>query len=141
MEQEKNFAELVDESMNEPEQGKLFTGMVVRIDKEDVFIDFGSKSEGVAPTEEFFGKSGELEVEVGDEVELLAPPPVETPATELETSGPLVLGYGCTQLEAGPKSTKPPDSLWGDTIQPSRSSSWRSLYAGRKPLIAWNFPA
>lgn len=68
---EKNFAELVDESMNAPEQGKLFTGIVVQVDKDDVFIDFGSKSEGVAPTEEFFGKSGELEVQVGDEVEVM----------------------------------------------------------------------
>lgn len=68
---EKNFAELVDESMNAPEQGKLLTGIVVHVDKEDVFIDFGSKTEGVAPTEEFFGKSGELEVKVGDEVEVL----------------------------------------------------------------------
>ena len=71
MKEEKDFAELVDESMNTPEQGKLFTGIVVRVDKDDVFIDFGSKSEGVAPTEEFFGKSGELEVEVGDEVEVM----------------------------------------------------------------------
>ena len=71
MEQEKNFAELVDESMNVPDQGKTFTGIVVRVDKEDVFIDFGSKSEGVAPTGEFYGKSGELEVEVGDEVEVM----------------------------------------------------------------------
>jgi len=71
MKEEKDFAELVDESMNAPEQGKLFTGIVVRVDKDDVFIDFGSKSEGVAPTEEFFGKSGELEVEIGDEVEVM----------------------------------------------------------------------
>lgn len=68
---EKNFAELVDESMKEPEQGKIFTGLVVRVDKDDVFIDFGSKSEGVAPTEEFLGKTGKLEVEVGDEVEVM----------------------------------------------------------------------
>ena len=71
MEEDKNFAELVDESMNVPDQGKLFTGIVVRVDKDDVFIDFGSKSEGVVPTEEFYGKSGELEVEVGDEVEVM----------------------------------------------------------------------
>ncbi len=71
MEEEKNFAELVDESMSAPDQGKLFTGIVVRVDKEDVFIDFGSKSEGVAPIEEFYGKSGDLEVEVGDEVEVM----------------------------------------------------------------------
>ena len=71
MVEEKNFADLVDESMNAPDKGKLFTGIVVRVDKEDVFIDFGSKSEGVAPTEEFYGKDGELEVEVGDEVEVM----------------------------------------------------------------------
>ena len=71
MVEEKNFADLVDESMNAPDKGKLFTGIVVRVDKDDVFIDFGSKSEGVAPTEEFYGKSGELEVEVGDEVEVM----------------------------------------------------------------------
>jgi small subunit ribosomal protein S1 len=71
MVEEKNFAELVDESMSVPDQGKIFTGIVVRVDKDDVFIDFGSKSEGVAPTAEFYGKSGELEVEVGDEVEVI----------------------------------------------------------------------
>ena len=71
MVEEKNFADLVDESMNAPEEGKLFTGLVVRVDKDDVFIDFGSKSEGVAPTEEFLGKSGELAVKVGDEVEVM----------------------------------------------------------------------
>ncbi len=71
MEEDKNFAELVDESMNAPDKGKLFTGIVVRVDKDDVFIDFGTKSEGVAPTAEFYGKSGELEVEVGDEVEVM----------------------------------------------------------------------
>ena len=71
MVEEKNFADLVDESMNTPDKGKLFTGIVVRVDKDDVFIDFGSKSEGVAPTQEFYGKSGELEVQVGDEVEVM----------------------------------------------------------------------
>ncbi|MEK6223484.1 MAG: S1 RNA-binding domain-containing protein, partial [Thermodesulfobacteriales bacterium] len=70
MVEEKNFAELIDESMNAPEQGKLLTGVVVHLDKDDVFIDFGSKTEGVAPTEEFLGKSGELEVKIGDEVEV-----------------------------------------------------------------------
>jgi len=71
MVEEKNFAELVDESMSVPDKGKIFTGIVVRVDKDDVFIDFGSKSEGVAPTVEFYGKSGELEIEVGDEVEVM----------------------------------------------------------------------
>ncbi len=71
MEEEKGFAELVDESMNVPDKGKVFKGLVVRIDHDDVFIDFGSKSEGVAPTQEFYNKSGALDVNIGDEVEVM----------------------------------------------------------------------
>lgn len=71
MEEEKGFAELVDESMNVPDKGKVFKGLVVRIDHDDVFIDFGSKSEGVAPTQEFYDKSGALDVNIGDEVEVM----------------------------------------------------------------------
>lgn len=71
MVEEKNFEELVDESMNIPDQGKVFTGIVVRIDKEGVFIDFGSKSEGFAPIQDFYNKDGELTVEIGDEVEVM----------------------------------------------------------------------
>ncbi|HKQ32904.1 MAG TPA: S1 RNA-binding domain-containing protein, partial [Thermodesulfobacteriota bacterium] len=71
MAEEKDFAELVDESLNVPDKGKVFKGLVVRIDQGDVFIDFGSKSEGVVPIEEFYNKSGEPEVNVGDEVEVM----------------------------------------------------------------------
>lgn len=71
MVEEKNFAELVDESMNVPDKGKIFNATVVRVDKDDVFLDFGSKSEGVAAVQEFYNKEGELAIEVGDEVEVV----------------------------------------------------------------------
>ena len=71
MVEEKNFAELVDESMNVPDKGKIFKATVVRVDKDDVFLDFGSKSEGVADVQEFYNKEGELTVDVGDEVEVV----------------------------------------------------------------------
>jgi len=71
MEEDKNFAELVDESMNVPDKGKIFKTTVVRIDKDDVFLDFGSKSEGMAAIQEFYNKDGELAVQVGDEVEVV----------------------------------------------------------------------
>lgn len=71
MEEDKNFAELVDESMNVPDKGKIFKTTVVRIDKDDVFLDFGSKSEGMAAIQEFYNKDGELAVAVGDEVEVV----------------------------------------------------------------------
>lgn len=71
MAEEKDFAELVDESLNVPDKGKVFKGLVVRIDQDDVFIDFGSKSEGVVSIQEFYNKSGVPEVSVGDEVEVM----------------------------------------------------------------------
>ncbi len=70
MEEEKNFSELLEESMRVPDRGQIFKGKVVRVDEEDVFIDFGFKSEGIAPISEFYAKSGELKVNVGDEVEV-----------------------------------------------------------------------
>lgn len=71
MAEEKDFAELVDESMNVPDKGKVFKGLVVRIDQDDVFIDFGSKSEGVVPIQEFYNKSGVPDVNIGEEVEVM----------------------------------------------------------------------
>ncbi len=71
MEQETNFFESLEESINVPDKGQIFKGKVVRIDKDDVFIDFGFKSEGVAPINEFYGKNGEPEISIGDEVDVI----------------------------------------------------------------------
>lgn len=71
MGQETNFSEFLEQSMNVPDRGQLFKGKVVRIDKDDVFIDFGFKSEGVAPINEFYGKNGEPQVSIGDEVDVV----------------------------------------------------------------------
>src|SRR3989304_2317350 len=68
---EKNFSELLEESLRVPDRGKIFKGKVVRVDDEEVFIDFGFKSEGIAPINEFYGKNGGLKVNVGDEVEVI----------------------------------------------------------------------
>ncbi len=68
---QKNFSELLEESLNAPDRGKIFKGKVVRVDDEEVFIDFGFKSEGIAPIGEFYGKNGSLKVNVGDEVEVI----------------------------------------------------------------------
>ena len=71
MEEERDFAELVDESMKPPDRENVFKGVVVGIDRDDVFIDFGSKSEGVVPKSEFYDTSGGLDVKVGEEVEVV----------------------------------------------------------------------
>jgi len=71
---EKSFEELLNENLgtaDEEQKGRLVTGTVVRIDKDVVFVDFGFKSEGIIPIEEFRDKKGELDTEIGKEVEVL----------------------------------------------------------------------
>ena len=71
---EKSFEELLNENLGTPdenEKSRLVTGTVVRIDKDVVFVDFGFKSEGIIPIEEFRDKNGELGAEIGQEVEVL----------------------------------------------------------------------
>ncbi len=69
-EEEKNFSELLEETLHVPGKGQIFKGKVVRIEGEDVFIDFGFKSEGIVPITEFYTRSGEPKVNLGDEVEV-----------------------------------------------------------------------
>lgn len=71
---EKSFEELLNENLgtaDEDQKGRLVTGTVVRIDKDVVFVDFGFKSEGIIPIEEFRDKKGEVNAEIGQEVEVL----------------------------------------------------------------------
>lgn len=51
--------------------GELVTGTVVGISDRGVLVDFGYKSEGFVPTEEFTSPNGELTVAVGDSVEVV----------------------------------------------------------------------
>ncbi|MGH7792188.1 MAG: S1 RNA-binding domain-containing protein, partial [Thermodesulfobacteriota bacterium] len=70
-EDEKEFAQLLEENLNVPDKGEIFKGRVVRVDKEYVFIDFGYKAEGIVPVDEFYGKNGEAGVTTGDEVDVI----------------------------------------------------------------------
>ena len=62
---------LYDESMRHLEEGQIVNGHVVEITSGEVVVDVGYKSEGLIPLQEFTDASGELKVEVGDEVEVL----------------------------------------------------------------------
>ncbi len=62
---------LYDESMRHLEEGEIVNGTVVDITGSQVVVDVGYKSEGLIPLQEFVSASGELKVEVGDEVEVL----------------------------------------------------------------------
>ncbi len=67
-----NFAELFEQSLQQVEMrpGAIITGTVVAIDSEMVTVNAGLKSEGVIPRDQFTNASGELEVQVGDQVEV-----------------------------------------------------------------------
>ncbi|MFT5447976.1 MAG: small subunit ribosomal protein S1 [Gammaproteobacteria bacterium] len=67
-----NFAELLEESLltTKMRPGSIINGVVVQIGSEYVTVSAGLKSESIIPIEQFKNESGELEVEVGDEVEV-----------------------------------------------------------------------
>ena len=51
--------------------GELVEGKVVGVSDRGILIDFGYKSEGIAPIEDFTGEDGQLTVAVGDDVEVV----------------------------------------------------------------------
>jgi small subunit ribosomal protein S1 len=66
------FAELFEQSLTEKElrPGAIIMGRVVEIREDAVVINAGLKSEGIVPIHQFEKPDGELEVAVGDEVEV-----------------------------------------------------------------------
>jgi small subunit ribosomal protein S1 len=67
-----NFAEMFEQSITQMNMrvGEIITGEVVDINRDVVIINAGLKSEGVIPIEQFYDESGELDVKVGDVVEV-----------------------------------------------------------------------
>ncbi len=68
-----SFAELFEESIQSTEMnvGSIMNGTVVDIRDGYVTVAAGLKSEGVIPESQFMNEAGELEVAVGDEVEVV----------------------------------------------------------------------
>ena len=67
-----NFAQLFEESLQEVETrpGAIVKGTIVAIQKDLVLVDAGLKSESAIPAEQFMNASGELEIKVGDVVDV-----------------------------------------------------------------------
>jgi len=67
-----SFAELFEQSMasNRIRPGTILTGRVVDVSPEVVVISAGLKSEAVIPTSQFRNERGEIEVQIGDHVEV-----------------------------------------------------------------------
>lgn len=72
MKMSESFAELFEESMAKTEMrpGSMLKGTVVDIDNDKIVVNAGLKSEGVIPKWQFLNADGELEVSIGDEVEV-----------------------------------------------------------------------
>ena len=67
-----SFAQLFEESLvnKEMRPGTIVTGTVVDIQPDAVIVNAGLKSEGVIPIEQFYNNVGEIEVAIGDAVEV-----------------------------------------------------------------------
>ena len=67
-----NFEQLLDENLSTlvMKQGSLVTGIVIDILDNHVVVHVGLKSEAVVAISEFYNESGDLELEIGDEVQL-----------------------------------------------------------------------
>ena len=67
-----SFAQLFEESLKELETrpGAIVRGTVVSIEKDIVLVDAGLKSESAIPAEQFKNSKGDLEIAVGDQVDV-----------------------------------------------------------------------
>ncbi|MDH5183202.1 MAG: 30S ribosomal protein S1 [Gammaproteobacteria bacterium] len=67
-----SFAELFEESLKHAnlQPGSIITGQVVSIGSDFVIVNASLKSEGAIPLEQFLNEQGEIEVKVGDSVDV-----------------------------------------------------------------------
>ena len=67
-----SFEKLFEESLaSQPiKPGTILTGNVIEINEDVVIVNAGLKSEAVIPITQFFDDKGELEVSVGDDIEV-----------------------------------------------------------------------
>ena len=67
-----SFAELFEESIasQQIKPGSILNGMVVSVNEDVVIVNAGLKSEAVIPAEQFQNENGEVDVAVGDTVEV-----------------------------------------------------------------------
>jgi len=68
-----NYQSLLDEytHLAPPAEGEILQGTILKVTSKDVIVDFGYKSEGLVPIEQFLGPSGELTAQPGDVVDVM----------------------------------------------------------------------
>ena len=67
-----SFAELFEESLQliETRPGSIVKGTIIAIERDLVFVDAGLKSEAAIPAEQFKNSKGEVDVNVGDQIDV-----------------------------------------------------------------------
>ncbi len=68
---EATLMQLIDESLQELIEGEVVKGRILEINKDEVVVDIGYKSEGIIRAAEFADDDGNITIAVGDEVEVL----------------------------------------------------------------------
>ncbi|MFB3825683.1 MAG: 30S ribosomal protein S1 [Bryobacteraceae bacterium] len=68
-----DYEELLDDYTHfaPPAEGEILQGTVVKVSAKEVIIDFGYKSEGLVPIEQFQGPEGHVSVQAGDVVDVM----------------------------------------------------------------------
>src|SRR5258708_4689467 len=54
-----------------PAEGEVLQGTVLKVTSKEVIVDFGYKSEGLVPIEQFQGPGGEVRVQPGDVIDVM----------------------------------------------------------------------
>jgi small subunit ribosomal protein S1 len=70
---EVDYEQLIDDysHFEPPHEGELLQGRVLRVHPTDVIVDFGYKSEGLVPIEQFMQPDGSIQVQVGDHIDVI----------------------------------------------------------------------
>jgi small subunit ribosomal protein S1 len=81
---EEDYEQLIDDYSHfaPPHEGELLQGRIVKLHATDVIVDFGYKSEGLVPIEQFAQPDGSVHVQVGDLIDVM-----------VDRSGPQPEGY------------------------------------------------
>jgi small subunit ribosomal protein S1 len=81
---DEDYGHLIDDYSHfaPPSEGEILEGHVLKVTEKDVIVDFGYKSEGLVPIEQFVQPDGQVLVQRGDVIDVM-----------IDRSGPEVEGY------------------------------------------------
>jgi small subunit ribosomal protein S1 len=69
-EEDLSFVELYEKSLQDVSTGKIVTGKIVQMSEDIIMVDVGYKTEGRLNINEFKDENGDINVSVGDEIEV-----------------------------------------------------------------------